>query len=65
MVMIVVNVQASISIRPTGGLPDKPAGTVSANNIKIAFESFGNIEDEAIVMILGTGAQLTAWPDKF
>ncbi len=63
MVMIVVNVQASISIQPNVGLPDKHAGTVYANGIKIAYESFGNIEDEAIVMIQGTGAQLTAWPE--
>lgn len=39
------------------------AGQVQANEgITIAYESFGSPEDEAIVLIAGTGMSLTGWP---
>jgi pimeloyl-ACP methyl ester carboxylesterase len=37
-------------------------GTVQANGIEIAYESFGDKQDEAILLIQGTGVQLTGWP---
>jgi pimeloyl-ACP methyl ester carboxylesterase len=37
-------------------------GQVEANGITIAYESFGPEEREAILLIMGNGAQLTAWP---
>lgn len=40
-------------------------GTVSANEIEIAYESFGPLDGEAVVLIQGTGSQLTLWPKPF
>ncbi len=37
-------------------------GVVQADGISLAYESFGEEKDEAILMIQGTAAQLTAWP---
>jgi pimeloyl-ACP methyl ester carboxylesterase len=37
-------------------------GKVKANGITIAYESFGPEDREAILLIMGNGAQLTAWP---
>ena len=34
-----------------------------ANGIEIEYESFGSPDDEAILLIMGLGAQLTQWPD--
>ncbi|MBC7102890.1 MAG: alpha/beta hydrolase [Parvibaculum sp.] len=35
---------------------------VRANGIEIEYESFGSERDEAILLIMGLGAQLTQWP---
>jgi len=37
-------------------------GTVQANGITIAYESFGDMDDEAIIMIQGTGATMLHYP---
>jgi len=37
-------------------------GIVQVNGINIAYESFGSEKNETILLIQGTGAQLTAWP---
>jgi len=37
-------------------------GTVQANGITIAYESFGDIDNEAIIMIQGTGATMLHYP---
>jgi pimeloyl-ACP methyl ester carboxylesterase len=37
-------------------------GQVQANGITIAYESFGPEDRETVLMIMGNGAQLTAWP---
>lgn len=42
--------------------PDEQKGIVQANGISIAYESFGAANDEAILLIQGTGTQLTGWP---
>src|SRR5262249_52017952 len=44
------------SSRPTS------EGTVDANGITIAYESFGSAEHETVLLIMGTGGQLTMWP---
>jgi pimeloyl-ACP methyl ester carboxylesterase len=38
------------------------SGTVQANGITIAYETFGPAERETVLMIMGNGTQLTAWP---
>lgn len=39
-------------------------GTVTANEVSIAFESVGPANGEVILLIAGQGAQLTMWPDE-
>jgi len=38
---------------------------VTANGIRIEYESFGSAEAPVIVLIMGLGMQLIAWPDPF
>ncbi len=40
-------------------------GIVEASGIKLAYESFGNPKTETILLISGTNAQLTMWPEAF
>src|SRR5690554_3748304 len=40
-------------------------GVVNANGIDIAYESFGDPEDETVLMIHGIGSQLIEWPREF
>ena len=40
-------------------------GQAEANGITLAYESFGQKENEAILLIAGANAQLTMWPDEF
>ena len=40
-------------------------GQVQANGITIAYESFGSKNNETILLISGTNAQLTMWPIEF
>jgi pimeloyl-ACP methyl ester carboxylesterase len=39
-------------------------GFVQANGIRIAYESFGAKDHEAILLIAGTGSQITFWPPE-
>jgi pimeloyl-ACP methyl ester carboxylesterase len=39
-------------------------GTAIVNGLSIAFEAFGKEKDETVLLIQGTGAQMTAWPEK-
>lgn len=41
------------------------AGTVRANGIELAYEQFGRDDAPALVLIMGLGGQLIAWPDAF
>ncbi|WP_218779844.1 alpha/beta fold hydrolase [Hymenobacter crusticola] len=41
------------------------SGTVQANGMTLAYESLGNPRRETILLIGGTGSQLTQWPDSF
>lgn len=36
-----------------------------ANDIEIEYEAFGDAANETILLIMGLGTQLTAWPDDF
>ena len=38
--------------------------TITANNINITYESFGEASDPTVLMIMGLGGQLTMWTDK-
>lgn len=40
-------------------------GSVQANGLELAYQQFGDDSDPAVVLIMGLGAQLTAWPDAF
>ncbi|WP_157963309.1 alpha/beta fold hydrolase [Algoriphagus litoralis] len=40
-------------------------GILTSNGINIAYESFGNPEDETILLVQGTGVQLIGWPLEF
>src|SRR5690606_5495168 len=36
----------------------------SANGIRIAYETFGDPSDPAILLVMGLGTQMIAWPDE-
>ncbi len=38
---------------------------VKANGVRLAYEEFGDRTQPAIVLIMGLGAQMIAWPDAF
>jgi ABC-type glycerol-3-phosphate transport system substrate-binding protein len=48
--------------KPGAAQSGTTAGEVQANDITIAYESFGSPQDETILLIAGTGQQLTGWP---
>jgi pimeloyl-ACP methyl ester carboxylesterase len=41
------------------------AGLTNANGITIAYESLGNVDDQVLILIPGTGASLASWPLEF
>lgn len=41
------------------------SGNVAANGIQIEFETFGRERDEALLLIMGLGSQMTLWDDAF
>lgn len=60
-ILLIVNINSHS--QSNGGEVEKQSGFVDANGITLAYESFGRTENESILMIQGTGAQLTAWPE--
>lgn len=55
--------EPTVPVEEPGAAPSgATAGEVQANGITIACESFGSPEDESILLIAGTGQQLTGWP---
>jgi len=38
---------------------------VGANDLQLAYETTGNPDDPALLLVMGLGAQLTLWPDRF
>jgi pimeloyl-ACP methyl ester carboxylesterase len=47
---------------PQAGATERREGQVKANGITIAYEDFGPKDREAMLLIMGNGTQLTAWP---
>lgn len=45
-----------------GSAAEPSRGIVKANGIRIAYESYGSPERETVLLIAGTGRQLTDWP---
>jgi len=43
-----------------GGVPTAPA-----NGIELAYETFGDPHDPTLLLVMGLGAQLTAWDENF
>ena len=39
--------------------------TVPANGIEIAYETFGDPGDPPVLLVMGLGTQMLAWPDEF
>ena len=44
--------------------PDHGVSRAKVNGIEIAYETFGNSEDPAILLVMGLGTQMLAWPDQ-
>jgi pimeloyl-ACP methyl ester carboxylesterase len=38
---------------------------VAANGVEIAYEQFGRVGDPLILLVMGLGSQMIAWPDPF
>src|SRR5262245_2370957 len=47
---------------PTAKALQRREGTVKANGITLAYEDYGPEDREAVLLIMGNGTQLTAWP---
>jgi pimeloyl-ACP methyl ester carboxylesterase len=46
-------------------IPHSPLGSVNANGIEIAYDTFGSKDDEPILLIMGLGCQMVLWEDEF
>ena len=46
-------------------IPHSPLGLVKANGIEIAYDTFGNKDDEPILLIMGLSCQMILWEDEF
>ena len=44
--------------------PDDGVPRAKVNGIEIAYETFGRPEDPAILLVMGLGTQMLAWPDQ-
>src|SRR5208282_6565156 len=58
---------ASSRIRQTAPMDDVPAralGRVAANDIELAYETFGDASAPPVVLIMGLATQMIAWPDE-
>jgi pimeloyl-ACP methyl ester carboxylesterase len=43
---------------------DRTEGRVTANDLELAYETFGRANDSPIVLVMGLGTQMIAWPDE-
>jgi pimeloyl-ACP methyl ester carboxylesterase len=43
---------------------DRTQGRVAANDVELAYETFGDRHDSPIVLVMGLGTQMIAWPDE-
>lgn len=41
------------------------SGTVSANGVELAYESWGDIQSPTILLVMGLSCQMLMWPDPF
>src|ERR1700693_5171708 len=39
-------------------------GRVAANGIELAYETFGDVKDPPVVLVMGLATQMIAWPDE-
>ena len=46
-------------------IPHSPLSLVKANGIEIAYDTFGNKDDEPILLIMGLSCQMILWEDEF
>lgn len=46
-------------------IPHSPLSLVKANGIEIAYDTFGNKDNEPILLIMGLSAQMILWEDEF
>ena len=60
--IVLAGCSSSGDSHPSAPGVESQAGQVQANGITIAYESFGPTDRETILLIMGNGAQLTAWP---
>jgi pimeloyl-ACP methyl ester carboxylesterase len=56
--------QAATAGQAQAGTVPVTEGKAQANGITIAYESFGPADREVMLLIMGNGAQLTAWPSE-
>ena len=50
------------SASPPAPLPETALATAKANGITITYEASGNPQDTPVLLIMGLGMQLIAWP---
>jgi pimeloyl-ACP methyl ester carboxylesterase len=46
-------------------IPHSPLSSVNANGIEIAYDTFGNQDNEPILLIMGLSCQMILWADEF
>lgn len=51
-----------VTLTALHGAPAPQQGRVRANGITIAYQSFGSPDRETVLLVAGTGMQLTGWP---
>jgi len=49
---------------PKEDAADRTLGRVAANGIELAYETFGDASAPPVVLIMGLGTQMIAWPDE-
>jgi hypothetical protein len=54
-----------VTLAALNGAPAPQQGYARVNGITIAYESFGSPDRETVLLIAGTGMQLTGWPVQF
>ena len=61
-----IRIGAALAVLTTlSAAPAPQRGQVSVNGITVAYESSGAADRETILLIAGTGMQLTQWPAQF
>ena len=42
-----------------------PHATLQANGLELAYDEFGDSKHPAIILVMGLGTQMIAWPEAF